>query len=113
MCFGRKEPCSPLRVIREQEQALTGFVQAPYWRKVREITGQQVINSLAALFIRGCCHYTSRFVQHEISSGLGLNPLAIYLYPILFQIHRRLRIAANGSVDLDPPSTDQLQRLGA
>ena len=111
MRFRRKYARSPFRIVGQQEQAFTGFIQSSNRRNPGKAGRQTTINRLPSFLIRCGRDQSTWLVQHQINSDRRASRKLINLDPVLSQMDRELRIAAEFPVKPHPACARQLRSL--
>src|SRR5207253_10442649 len=113
MSFRRGDLCGPFRVICQQQQAFTGFVEAAHGAYPWGIFFQVRIHGLSSLLIRSCGHNAATLIHHEIDQRAGLDGNSVDLDPIPANMDWRLRISREISIQANMAAANQPECFGA
>jgi len=113
MRSGIGDASGPLRIIREEQQALAGLVEAADGGNPGKIQREKRINGVATLFIGGGSDDASRFVENEIDFFHRSERFSFYLNAISAESDGRFGIADSGAVEADFAIADQVESLRA
>ena len=103
----------PLRIIREEQQAFAGLVEAADGSDPAKICREEGINSVSPFFIGGGGDDAARFVEDDIDFFCRSKKFAVYLNAVDSESDARFGIAGYGAVEADISFADQLESLRA
>src|SRR5579884_1090006 len=111
MRFRVGDASGPLRIIREQQQALARHVEATDRADPGSSRGQAGVNSWTALLVIRCGNNSARLVENEVNLGRGFDCPPVYRNAIPAEVNRSLGVSANFFIQCDSTCTSQFGGL--